>query len=272
MVLVYILSDEIDSPNIQNVRNIFSHHYFSVSVLNVVPESLTESKTNNKIDKALADMTPETREYLTEKHRVQVALKSAKNNHPNEYVIITKDTSITTASPETIYDLIKTLKHSGDYHLAYLCKWLDRCDLYIDKKPIENSSAIIAKTQSPHGIQSIMFSPLGRDVVLGFKPMKNNIKFKPTNNLGNSLNTEILNANLDATCIVPNLINFNPTLATKYDDYKKSTECDWDIAGKSSTTSDTTSTNVWYIFLIILILALLIFAIYKLKNGYYARR
>ena len=260
MVLVYILSDDSDSIHIQTVKKLFRDKYFTVSVVNVVPQL----ESNVKIEKN------ESYENNVEKFRVETALKSARQTNPNDYVIITKDTSVSVSSSVEIAKIVqKAVSDSGNFDLLYLCKWLDRCDLYVHKKQIDNSTAIVTKTQYPNGIQSIMFSPNGRDVILGINKMKNKSKFLPYDNLALSLTTEILKGNIEATAIVPNLINFNPTLATKNSDYKKSAECDWNIGVKPGTE---TGSGAWGLFILAIVLFLIIWAIYKLKGGYYSRR
>jgi hypothetical protein len=256
MVLVYILSNDSDSIHIKTVKNLFRDKYFTVSVINVVPE-FKESKN-------------QLYENYVEKFRVETALKTARQTNPDDFVIITKDTSVSVSTPIEIAKIIqKAVLDSGSFHLLYLCKWLDRCDLYVQKKQIENSSAIVTKTQYPNGIQSIMFSPAGRDLVLGIEKMKNKGKFLPTENLAESLTTEILKGNIEATAIVPNLINFNPTLAVKNSDYRKSAECDWNVGVKPGSEN---GSGAWTLFILALVLFLIIWAIYKLKGGYYSRR
>jgi len=213
-VSVYILSPDANSYRTEQVKSLFNNNLFIVYIVTISPPNgIKETPTLNLM-------------AALEAYRVSWCLKHAQNNHPENYVIVIKDTSVSNASPDRIADIISAATSSKDWQLCYLCRWLDRCDLYTEKKPITGMTTLIAKTQSPQGVQAIMFSPDGRDIILGTKSMKNGSTFTPiTKPLGTQLNDAITNGWIDATCIVPNLIEFDATAAKTADDYKKLSEC-----------------------------------------------
>jgi hypothetical protein len=213
-VCVYILSADANSPRATQAKSLFSNGLFIVNIV-------TMSTPNN-----LVTSPKQGHDDAVEAYRVSWCLNHARNQYPTNYVIVAKDTSVSNADPDTIADIVSAATNSKDWNLCYLCKWLDRCDLYADKKPIEGMTTLIAKTQSPHGVQAIMFSPDGRDIILGQKPMKNNQAFTPiTQPLGIQLNEAITSGWIDATCIVPNLIEYDVTAARSAHDYQKLNEC-----------------------------------------------
>jgi len=296
MVLVYILADDPRSPNVEVVRNLFSNNYFTVGVVSSKPNikeiedsnslslsnsvssssssssslltsNSTSSNTNNSnTNNTKSKCENKISELEIEYHRVTTALTDVSLHHPDEYVILVKDTSISIANPETIAEVVSTTKHSGVFDICYLCKWLDRCDLYTDKKAILDRTSLIVKTQSPNGIQAIMFSPNGREIVLGNRPMNNKNQFElKKNNLGYSLNQEILKGHIDAICLVPNLINHNPTLARSNEDYVKNQEC---ASVHINDNNSSAGFGFWWMIIILIVLIIIIWGIFKLKNNY----
>lgn len=159
-------------------------------------------------------------DVVTEANQVVDALENARCYYPNNYCIIIKDTSVTNSTIYEIEDIIlaaielnRNNCKKDNWELCYLSKWLDRCDLYETLRKI-NGVPKIVKTFSPLGIQSIMFSPKGRDIVLGMRKMKNGEYFTPISPpLGDQLNQNIGLENISATCIIPNLFDFNVMLS-----------------------------------------------------------
>lgn len=222
-VCVYILSGDANSPRTAQAKSLFSNGLFIVNIVTMsTPNNLVTSPTQSHDD-------------AIEAYRVSWCLNHARNQYPTNYVIVVKDTSVSNVDPDTIADIVSAAMSSNDWNLCYLCRWLDRCDLYTDKKPINGMTTLIAKTQSPHGVQAILFSPDGRDIVLGQKPMKNNQAFTPiTRPLGVQLNEAITSGWIIATCVVPNLIEYDVTAARSAHDYKKLSECAVQITSGSN--------------------------------------
>jgi hypothetical protein len=214
-VCVYILSADPNSIRTSQAKSLFSNGLFIVNIVTMnTPDNLVTAPTQSHDD-------------AVEAYRVSWCLNHARNNYSSNHVIVVKDTSVSNVDPNAIADIVSAVMSSKDWHLCYLCRWLDRCDLYTDKRPINGMTTLIAKTQSPHGVQAIMFSPEGRDVVLGHKQMKNQQSFVPISRpLGVQLNEAVASGWLDATCIVPNLIEYDITAARSAHDYKKLNECE----------------------------------------------
>jgi len=173
-------------------------------------------------------------EVIIETNQVMNALENSHKHFRKNYTIIIKDTSVTNSDTGTIEEIVSTAidininnKHckKHDWHLCYLSKWLDRCDLYTEEAKIDHVTKVV-KTLSPFGVQSILFSPQGRDIVIGKKPMNNGKFFTPiVLPLGNQLNINIGLENINATAIIPNLFDFNIMLATDNLDLLKLSEC-----------------------------------------------
>lgn len=105
------------------------------------------------------------------------------------------------------------------WDIAYLADWLDKCELFekVDKKSKDLIKWV--KTKSPNGTQALLWSPRGRDIVLGKKCMKNGNYFPPLHTtLSNQLNINIENGNLRALTTTPYFFFFDVNLAkTAYD-------------------------------------------------------
>jgi hypothetical protein len=246
-VHVYILSDDPASEKIHRLKKLFGHEVFIVNVLS--PRCDAKSELDCEYNRCLE------------------SLKDSYRNSPSDYTIVIKDTSISLANAETMADIVSTVINSGEFDICYLSKWHDRCDLYTNKTPIEGTNALIAKTQSPLGVQALLFSPSGRDIILRNKPMKNSkfFEMKANTDLGYHLNQETLKNNINSICIVPNLISFDVTEAKSNADYAKSQECE----SPDNLEQSNIGTSGWiYTILIIIILIIVIWGIWKLKNNY----
>lgn len=111
------------------------------------------------------------------------------------------------------------------WDIFYLADWLDRCDLYKSYTRL-NELIKIVKTISPNGIQALLFSPRGRDIVLGVRPMNNGQLFTPINfPLTQQLNANIELKNISAITTTPNFFNFNVLNAKVVPDLLKTCEC-----------------------------------------------
>lgn len=259
-ISVYILSSDATSQRTSQVKSLFASGLFKVTITTISPPPGLQTNPSLSLGDAL------------EAYRAQWCLDNARTQNPNGYVIIVKDTSVSNASPEDIANIVSSAISSTGWHVCYLCRWLDRCDLYTDKRPIAGTTTLIVKTQSPQGVQAILFSPSGRDIILGQQPLNNGQSFTPiTKPLGTQLNQAITQGSLNATCVVPNLIEYDVTVSKDASDYAKLAECQYQGLPLSSSS---TSTNLqqqglsfgWFL-LILLIIILLIGAYF-----YYQRR
>ena len=265
-VAVYLLATDVATPRTAKVMSLFTNPLFHVNVMNMSPPS------------NIGDNESLSKEEAISNYRILWCLKDAKTRHPDSHVIIVKDTSVSDASPDRIADIVSGAMSNNDWHLCYLSKWLDRCDLYSEKKPINGTMTVIAKTHSPHGMQAVMFSPHGRDVIRGEKPMKNGEYFSADKKaIHNAIHEAIMNGNLHATCAVPNLINFDTNAASRPSDYLKSHECElpptqttqparsgeggsMENEGKQMQQNPSQTNNNWIWWILVIIIIILILA------------
>lgn len=250
-VIVYLLTSNADSPRTHHVKSLFDHSLFVVDVVTVdEPHDLVIPPGMN-------------REQSLEHRRMDWCFQDARSRYSDNPIIIVKDTTVSNSSPETIAEIITTALGSSGWDVCYLCKWLDRCDLYTEKMTIPGKTTIIAKTQAPQGTQAILLTPRGRDLLIGAMAGSNK-------SLSLTLQEQILAGKIQATCVVPNLLEYDVTAATSNFDYLKTHECQDLIGGGGSINSGTTKENssswgwLWIIILVILILLL--------GYWYYSRR
>ena len=127
-VVVYILSVIVDSDNVKLLSNLFVDPMFIVKVVNIPPPVGLNNSDSMSIDQKI------------EAFRVTMVLTDAATNYPNLDVIIIKDNSSTNSSADDVTVVVKTILDEAGWDLCYLCRWLDRCDLY------RNARAIPGKT------------------------------------------------------------------------------------------------------------------------------
>ena len=213
-VVVYILSSSLESDNIKLLEALFTDPIFLVKIINIPPPVGLNGNGSLTIYQAI------------EAYRVTTVLADAAANYPDLDVIILKENSATNASADDVSVVVKTILEETGWDLCYLCRWLDRCDLYRNVRTIPGKTSVLTATKSPNGIQALMFSQSGRDIVIGAKPMKNGSQFPPiVNPLSTQLNEQIEMGNISAICVVPNLIEYNVLDATNVSDLAKLTDC-----------------------------------------------
>ncbi|GAH47443.1 unnamed protein product [marine sediment metagenome] len=160
------------------------------------------------------------------------ALENSHIYYPDQYSILIKNSSVTNSTSNEIANLVLlaiSLNKNGckkdNWELCYLCRWLDRCDLYTELAKLDGVTKVV-RTHSPLGLQAIMYSPVGRDIVLGHRRMKDGDYFTPIEtSLGDQLNREISLGNISAACMIPNLFEFNVMLARTELDIFKLSDC-----------------------------------------------
>lgn len=228
-VVVYLLASDANSPRTSKINSLFSSPIFAVNVMVISPPSnlLQSLRSSNQND--IDD--------LVESYRIQWCLNDAKTRHPKNHIIILKDTSVSNASPDRIAKVISAAINNGlpnshrgshdSWHVCYLSKWLDRCDLYTDRKPVNGTMTEIVKTSAAHGDQALLFSPHGRDVFTGTKQMKNGSTFSSQGrSFGSALHDAVMNGNVDAIATQPNLLVYDISAAKNHFDLLKTHECD----------------------------------------------
>ena len=256
-VLVIILQCETKScdQNITNLKWVFSDPYFIVQVCEVEPPPTI-----------LPSSTLTQQQYL-ENYYMRKSLNYAAEGPINPStleplywwtqlpVIIVKDSSVSNITPVGKTDIkhinpsdnviggmrdrIKvSLNSAKQADLFFLCKWSDACNKYVDiVSSIDHGSSLKWSFQ-PTATQAIMYTPSTRDFV-------QNSLVTATVPLSTLLNTNIANGSLLATVFVPNIIDFDISLATANSDYAKLNECAPVVTSTTSTTNS--AAFVWFV-------------------------
>lgn len=242
-VIVYILTADDKSDRVAKICGYFTNSLFQVNVVTL--------QNKNK-------------DLNLDEYRVNYILNAAQQEHPNNYIIVLKDTSVTVASPDTIADFVSAAIQDNNWDLFYLCEWMDRCDQFSNVKNIEGIT--VAQTQSPNGIQTLLISPLARDMLLGVKqyraPAPNNLS---KTELSTKLNQLVLARCLRANCMSPNLFEFDLGLAQNSRDYMKANQCVIPQGNSyqqapAALTPTTNSTSGWWWLIIIAVLVVILLA------------
>lgn len=213
-VLVYILESSDNSAQSEMVRHLFSDALFSTCIVKIdVPQEFIHKHEH---------LSPQD---ASELFQFRWCLSEAKKRSPDSHVIVVKDTSTSNADPKSIAEIVASAQQDNKWDICYLCKWMDRCDLYTDKTSISGKATIITKTYSPYGCQALLFSTQGRDMILGDCKVKGGGYLEYNKCLSETLNHNIGQRKIDATCIVPNLISFDLSQGGTDSDYEKLREC-----------------------------------------------
>lgn len=260
--IVTILTTDKNSTTVSNLKRLFPDSRYTVLIEECIPPA------------NLVDTINYTALQQSETICVNKILTENNSNYPDSYSLIIKDTSVTVSTADQIYQLLNQVTQQAGWELFYLTKWLDRCDLYGIPQNVKNKTYTFINTFSPNGFQAIMFSPKGRDVILGKIPMKNGKLFPPvTQPIENQFNQNISNGNITAISTIPNLFEYDINQATTIADFQKGSMCSPNI-GVTSTIAGTDQTPlsfIWYIIILIMIIVI-IFAIWYLTGGNHEKK
>lgn len=262
--VVSILTTDPNSTRVANLKRLFPDSRYIVRVDTCIPPS------------TLVNTITFTSQQQAESICVNKILTESREQYPEAYVLILKDTSVTVSTMEQIYQLLNQATEQAGWELFYLTKWNDRCDLYGIPQNVKNKTYTFINTFSPNGFQAIMFSPRGRDIIIGVIPMKNGKLFTPvTQAIEIQLNSNIANGNIIAISTIPNIFEYNISLATNSADYEKANLCSaTSIAGsrnRTVTTEQTGMSLLWYIIIIIMII-LIVVALWYLFGGNHPKK
>lgn len=197
-------------------------------------------------------------------------LRYSKDNNINKSLIIVNDDSMSYSSSEIIKDKVESALSVRNYDLFYLCKWNDEVQKYRHITYDGKEHKGLKWTFSAQGLQCVMFSPHCRDIVVGCVPMRDGKFFKIVDDLDTSIQKAVLNNNLRAVTIVPNLVSFDYELAKTNDDFYKLNEIrDIDESYNNSTNQNVLLNWVFFIVLVIVIIAIayLIIRLYNTAHG-----
>lgn len=264
-VLIIILQVETKPPdsNIENLKWVFSDPYFTTQVLKVDPPPDIPNNSTLSYDSYFENYS--MRKALVFAQEGPYVGSSPQYLWSKLPVIIVKDSSICNITPSgtTNVDfptvpsnkviggmknrIQVALEKASQADLYYLCKWNDACNQYTDvvgaTGSIDHGSYLRWSVQ-PTATQAIMYTPSSRDFIA-------NALVTATVVLGTLLNTFISQGKLLATAFVPNIIEFDVTLATASSDYAKLNECA--PVATTSTTSNASSL-IWFAIILILII------------------
>ena len=257
-VIVYILTDDENSDRVKIVQSLFTSNLFVVYVSPItIPGGLTIAGLNQ--------------EQAVEAYRYEWVLNNARQRHPDNHVIVIKDTSYSAADAETIADIVAALKESDNFDVVFLCDWMDECDKLEGFQPIAGKTISLAQSKAPNGTQALLFSPQGRDMLIGQHKMRNGKMFSPvTLPLSDQLHNSSMAGGITTGMLMPNLIEFDITTdptatykVTKCLDKSKSGAMGMNKGiGLLSTDGSGTSSSTWIaVFLIILFIFVLIWAL-----------
>lgn len=253
-VQVIILKVAENSREI-DLRRIFSDPLFKVTELyrDTIPPG---------------DYTGFTQEQIETAFFLNRALKLAKTESPNSHCIVIRDDSVSIINDSSFLATKIRKVLDQKYDICYLCKWMDSCQMFTYVSDRKEVPALV-KTRSPHGIQALLFSPMGRDRVLGIEPMENGRIMRNTLDVDGVLNEECFSSNLRSLAFTPNLFEYDiSNNARRNGDFFKRNEC----ADFSTLSPNSGSGGNLYIFILIVVITFLIaWAIITLSSRWQRR-
>lgn len=260
-IVVYLLTDraqDCDSCNTTSqvdalIKFFKSSSFYILHVINIAPPSSVNRTETMTEDQAI------------EIYRYNHVLTDASNKYPNKYVMVIKDKTVTVTSPDILESVVRTATQLAGWQLCYLNRWLDACEQYTNRVDVEGDSMIaLVKTISPNSTQSILFSPEGRDIVIGRARMNNGKYFTPIAiPLGEKLNREIVDSNMTAMCTVPNVFSYNLFDTESISDLAKLSSCRRPV--QTAEDPDKPGTIPFLLFvLLVIIVFLALWALYVL--------
>jgi hypothetical protein len=279
-VLVLILQCESKScdANITNMKWVFSDPYFTVQVCAVAPpptiptnSTLTQQQYQENYCMRQALIFAQEGPYIVNSSGTLVP-QYAWNKLP---VIIVKDSSISNVTPAGKTDVNHVtvpsdnviggmknriqvaLSKANQADLYFLCTWNDACNKYVDVDGVSNidRGSYLKWTIQPTSTQAVMYTTSSRDFIAEALVTMD----VP---LSTYFNTNIQQGKLLATAFVPNIIDFDITLATSNDDYAKLNEC-----APVSTSSDSQSSVASFLWFAVVIILVILVAWSLIKLG-----
>ena len=195
-VPVFIIAHDAVSTQTRQLQELLSDELFAINI--VTPPAGQRDNLQSQ-----------------ERWLVKTALTESATRFPDAHTLIVKENSVTTNSGEEMASYIAALvsdERSRSWDICYLCKWMDACEQYTDKRALPGSMMMVVRTPSPHGVQALLVSPQGRDFLLGKKTMSNGKKFniEQASELDEALNRAISEGALKSTTTTPNLFHVAP--------------------------------------------------------------
>lgn len=158
-VVVYLLTNAYNRHKLSAVSDLFDQDLYTVIA---VEEDQTVSETTTNANETEQDL----RKYM-------VCLNEAKRVCPNKAVLILRDDISSHVDASHMSKIIQTILQFDNWDLCYFFKYQDRCEEWKTKVNLADSDTTIVETIGAKGDLALLFSPYGRDVLLGAKPFAN---------------------------------------------------------------------------------------------------
>lgn len=176
------------------------------------------------------------RRGLDDQHSLlkEALYRAAKIDKKAPVVVISDRMLPNNANAGLVSEMITRALKVKHMDMVYLGRHLDACQLLsrveVDLSEANQGAAagkpLLLRTLGPQGLEALLFTPHGRDIVLGRRTMANNHKLMVTRSLEETLKEEIYHSNISALCVSPCLFRFDiHANATRNMDYLKANEC-----------------------------------------------
>ena len=195
------------------------------------------------------------REDAEQAHMWQKTLEQSKTMYPKSPVLIVSSNITTNLESTQIENMIKTaLCYCAD-DLIYLSDYMDDCNLFEDAIRI-GPATVLLKTYAPNGLDAILFSCNGRDIVLGEKVMKNGRPFTPIfKPLSDQMKECIANSDISARLCFPTIFNYDIGDDNKSSNVLRANVCSH-IVKEHTRNYNNAVPAIWFFVIVIIIVVL----------------
>lgn len=248
-ILIIILcrpdTQRSNRDHLRYYEKIFSDSNYEVIIFD--PNENDESNDSLGMKKISTTADTDTGRYLD-------ALQCASTSYPQHNVLVIRDTVMTSMSPSQIFNIISlAVRNFDNYHILYLNRNSDYCHRYRTLETIDGVR--LAITTSPAGSLAILYSPTGRDMILGKTVMASGETFPQYGDIGHNLTKNIESNNIKALVTDPNVFYFNLSMAAQDSDYIQNNPCRM-IEDNSQNTKTGIYGLLIFIFIVLLLLVI----------------
>ena len=211
VIPVYVLTDDVGSKRVQRLN-----HLFSNSIFDFYP--IDTKKTKTVVD---SDVKGKTKNVTrNDKEAINASLQHAQKMYPGKTIVIVDDTSKSIIEPLDMAKVCAGVINKGSWDFCYLCTWMDVCEEYVDFHNIPGSRVELVKSQNPNGFQAVMVSSVGQKRLTSLLKKDNSGE-----NVAELISTHVSKGNFTAYRTIPNVINFDMSLAKSNSDLIKANSC-----------------------------------------------
>lgn len=244
LIVVYLLTSDPRSKRSRNLHQVFSDSIFDFHAIS------SNSKDGQDDDKAM-----------------KVSLQHAQKHYPGKSIIILKDSSKSVLNSWEMARAAVEINNKGNWDFCYLCTWMDVCEKYVNFHRLPGTSIDMVRSYSPEGFQAVMISPHGQ------RRLSSYFSGEYKKSVEQFLSEHITKENFVAYRTLPNLINYDISLAKTEDDFRKANSCKLTPAknkkGKGYLVTPTgnvsTGMSLW-IFVIVVIIILIVAGVIYWNN------